>query len=319
MPSKVIIDCDTGTDDALALLLALRSPEFDVLGFTCVSGNVGLSNVVNNTLRIVEQSGKTVPVYAGSAIPLNPQPVEDGSDVHGGDGLGGADFPQPSLKAEKENAIDFIIRTLMTSKKPMEWITLGPLTNVALALRKEPRIIEKVRLLTMMAGGVDAGNVEVMSEFNIYIDPEAAREVIDSPIPKMMVPLDPLFHGGYLKREDQREIDELDQYPWCCAAAKLFEVTRDRVNKVSKKLVMEKGAISPPDLLAVAAAIDPTIMVIEDYYVMVETKGEYTRGMTVVDRRKYSRGSYPGRAETKVVMDVDQKKYARLVIDTLCS
>ena len=319
MPRQVIIDCDTGTDDALALLLALRSPKFEVVGITCVSGNVSLSHVVNNTLRIVEHAGKNVPVFAGSATPLNPQPVKDGSDVHGGDGLGGAKLPQPKITAEKEHAVDYIIRTLMNAKHPMDWITLGPLTNIALALQKEPRISKNVRQLTMMAGGVNAGNVEVMSEFNILIDPEAAREVFDSHIPKMMVPLDPLFDGGYLKREDQQDIESHVDKPWCRAAGLIFEVTRERVNKVTKKVVMEAGAISPPDLLAVAAAIDPSIMHVENYFVMVETKGEYTRGMTVVDRRNYNRGSYPGRKETSVVMAANQKQYARLVIDTLCT
>jgi inosine-uridine nucleoside N-ribohydrolase len=317
MPRKVIIDCDTGTDDALALLLALRSPEFEVLGITCVSGNVGLSNVVNNTLRIVEHSGKKVPVYAGSALPLIDQQVEDASKIHGSDGLGGVDLPQPTLMVEKEHAVDFIIRTFMRAKQPMDWITLGPLTNVALALRKEPRINEKVRQLTMMAGGMDAGNAKIMSEFNIYIDPEAARIVFDSLLPRLMVPLDPLSRGGYLNLAEQQKIEAHVEKPWCRAAGMIFEVKRNKVNRVTQKVVIEEGAISPADLLAVASAIDPSIMVIEDFHVMIETSGEYTRGMTVVDRRKYHRGSYPDREETKVVMDANQERYARLVIDTL--
>ncbi len=317
MPRKVIIDCDTGTDDALALLLALRSPELEVLGITCVSGNVGLDNVVNNTLRIVEHSGKTVPVYAGCALSLMTQPEEDGSSIHGDDGLGGADLPQPKLTAEKEHAVDFIIDTFMRAEEPIDWITLGPLTNAAMALRKEPRIADKVRLLTMMAGGVDAGNTRVMAEFNIFIDPEAARAVFDSSIPKMMAPLDPLFRGGYLKRSDQQQIEAHSQKPWCRAAGLIFEVTRGLVHRATSKVIVEPGAISPPDLLAVAAAIDPTIMTIENYHVMIETRGEYTRGMTVVDRRKYHRGDYAGRQPVAVVMDADQQKYARLVIDTL--
>lgn len=317
MPRNVIIDCDTGTDDALALLLALRSPELNVLGITCVSGNVGLKNVVNNTLRIVEQSGKIVPVYAGAALSMVVQPEEDGSKIHGGDGLGGAALPQPKLVVEKEHAVDYIIHVLMESGQPMDWITLGPLTNAALALRKEPRIADKVRLLTMMAGGVDAGNTRVMAEFNIFIDPEAAHVVFDSGMPMMMVPLDPLFHGGYLKRADQKIIENASDKPWCQAAGLIFEVTRDLVHRATQKQIIEQGAISPPDLLAVAAAIDSSIMTIENYHVLIETRGEFTRGMTVVDRRKYHRGSYPDRKEVAIVMDADQRKYAQLVINTL--
>jgi inosine-uridine nucleoside N-ribohydrolase len=133
----------------------------------------------------------------------------------------------------------------------------------------------------------------------------------------MMVPLDPLFCGGYLKRDDQRMIEAHTEKPWCRAAGKIFEVTRDLVNKATEKILTEEGAVSPPDLLAVAAAIDPSIMAIENYHVMIETRGEYTRGMTVVDRRKYHRGSYPGRGVTQVVVGADQQRYARLVIDTL--
>ncbi len=162
MGRNVIIDCDTGLDDAVALLLALRSPELNVLGITCVNGNVGLDKVVYNTLRVVEQSGKQVPVYAGATSALMVDADENASKVHGSDGLGGIPLPAPKHSVENEHAIDFIVRTFMEAKEPMDWITIGPLTNAALALRKEPRIEEKIRLLTMMAGGLDSGNTRPM-------------------------------------------------------------------------------------------------------------------------------------------------------------
>ena len=317
MARDVIIDCDTGLDDAVALLLALRSPELNVLGITCVNGNVELAKVVYNTLRVVEQSGKHVPVFAGAASALMVNADENASNVHGSDGLGGIPLPQPKAKVESEHAIDFIVRTFMQAPEPMEWITIGPLTNAALALRKEPRIVEKIKLLTMMAGGLDAGNTRPASEFNVFADPDAARIVFDSDIPKMMVPLDPLFHGGYLSRSDQLKVQAADDKPWCCLAGRIFNVTRDLVHKLGRKQVIEEGAVSPPDLLAVAAVIDPSIMTIENYQVQIETRGEFTRGMTVVDRRKYHRGeNASGRKDVAVVMDADQQRYADLVVHT---
>ncbi len=226
MARNVIIDCDTGMDDALALLLALRSPELNVLGITCVNGNVDLDNVVHNTLRVVEQSGKQVPVFAGAKSALLVASEVNAAKVHGSDGLGGIPLPEPKMRVESEHAIDFIVRTFMQADQPMDWITIGPLTNAALALRREPRIVNKIRLLTMMAGGLDSGNTRPMSEFNVFADPDAARIIFDSEIPKMMVPLDPLFNGGYLRLSDQQKIKDSGGKPWCRLAGMIFDVTQ---------------------------------------------------------------------------------------------
>jgi inosine-uridine nucleoside N-ribohydrolase len=241
---------------------------------------------------------------------------ENASKVHGSDGLGNIPLPAPKLTVEKEHALDFIVRTFMEAKEPMDWITIGPQTNAALAFRKEPRIAEKIRLLTMMAGGLDAGNTRPMAEFNVFADPEAARIVFDSSVPKMMVPLDPLFLGGYLSREDQMKIQAAKEKPWCDLACKIFGYTHDVVHKIGRKQSREEGAVSPPDLLTVVVMIDPAIAKIENYQIQIETSGEFTRGMTVADRRKYHRGeSSPGRQEVAVALDVDQKKYASIVLN----
>jgi inosine-uridine nucleoside N-ribohydrolase len=317
MARNVIIDCDTGMDDAVALLLALRSPEFSVLGITCVNGNVDLDNVVHNTLRVVEQSGKHVPVFAGARSALLVAPVENASKVHGSDGLGGIPLPEPKHSVEKEHAVDFIVDTFMEAGEPMDWITIGPLTNAALALRKEPGIVKNIRLLTMMAGGVDSGNTRPMSEFNVFADPDAARIIFDSDINKMMVPLDPLFNGGYLKPSDQQKVKDADDKSWCKLAGMIFEINHATARRLGRIQVNEEGSVSPPDLLAVAAAIDPSIMRIENYQIQIETRGEFTRGMTVVDRRKYHRGEpASGRKDVAVVLGADQKKYSELVLKT---
>jgi inosine-uridine nucleoside N-ribohydrolase len=305
-------------DDAVALLLALRSPEFNVLGITCVNGNVGLGHVVNNTLRVVEHSGKDVPVYAGYSVTLMPAGEEDAAAVHGKDGLGGLPFPAPKKQVEREHAVDFIVRTFMEAKEPMDWITLGPLTNAAMALRREPRIADKIRMLTMMAGGVHSGNATVMSEFNVYYDPEAARIVFDNDIPKTMVPLDPLWNGGRLTEENLARIKAAaGEKPWCDMASQIFGKTTQIMIELNRYSDHEERYVSPPDLLAVAVAIDPSIAEIEHRQVMVEINGEYTRGMTVVDRRLFTHLAKENKREdVAIAMKADQQKYADLVLNT---
>ena len=165
MARNIMIDCDTGMDDALALLLALRSPAFHVLGITCVNGNVTLDKVVANTLKVVEYSGRNVPVFAGAAQPLMPERSQNRTGDPWTDGLGDLGFPAPSIEAESEGALSFITRTLLNAAEPIDWITLGPLTNAALAIRGEPRIIPKIKTLIMMVGAVDFGNTKPMSNF----------------------------------------------------------------------------------------------------------------------------------------------------------
>ncbi len=318
MRRDVIIDCDTGLDDAVALLLAIRSPEFNIRGITCVNGNVGLDHVINNTLRVVEHSGKDIPVYAGARTALVPnRSREDASGVHGKDGLGGIDFPDPKTNIQEQHAVDFTIETIMGAETPIDWITLGPLTNAALAILKEPRITSRVRMLTMMAGGVNAGNVTPSAEFNVFADPEAARVVFESDINKTMVPLDPLWDGGFLTTENIAAITAKNDLPWCDMASKIFQRTVKLVGELGRHPVNGPGTVSPPDLLAVAVAIDPSVTKIREYYVNLETHGEFTRGMTVIDRRVYYRiEEKPNIKKVRVALRGYQEKYAKLVLDT---
>ena len=318
MQRNVIIDCDTGLDDAVALLLAIRSPELNVKGITCVNGNVSLEKVIKNTLRVVEHSGKDIPVYAGASTALIPnKSEEDASHVHGKDGLGGIPFPDPTSIIKPQHAVDYIVETIMNAEEPIDWITLGPLTNAALALLKEPCISKHVRMLTMMAGGVNAGNVTPPAEFNVFADPEAARVVFDSDIPKTMVPLDPLWDGGFLSKENIQQITDANQYLWCEMISKIFQRTVKLVEELGRNPINGVGTVSPPDLLAVAVAIDPEIAVIQENYVSIETRGEYTRGMTVLDRRVYYRiEDQPDRSKVRIALSAHQEKYAGLILNT---
>ena len=317
MPRNIMIDCDTGMDDALALLLALRSPEFNILGITCVNGNVTLDKVVVNTLKVVEYSERLVPVYAGAALPLLPERSQNAPEIHGADGLGNLGFQAPKIIAEKSGAVEFIIHSLMDAKEPMDWITLGPLTNAALAIREETRILPKIKTLIMMAGAVDFGNTKPMSEFNVFADPEAAKIVIDSDIPKVMVPLDPLWHGGQVNKEEIAAINQRRDLPWCEMAGKLLNRSIEMAEGSRRKYAMGEGAVAPPDLLTIALAIDPSIGHFEHYQVFVETTGQFTRGMTMFDRRwnrEFIEGQHANQAA--VCLGADQNRYGQLLLKT---
>lgn len=311
-PRNVIIDCDTGIDDALALLLALRTPQFNVLGITCVAGNVPIDKVVRNTLVVVEYSGKVVPVYRGAYRALMGV-GETAEYAHGSDGLGDVGFPEPQLKESREHAVDFLVRSFMESQEPIELITTAPLTNIALALQKEPHLEERIHSLVMMAGGIENGNSTVAAEFNIYVDPEAADLVFRSRIPhKMMVALEPNRQGGGIYPEDVARL-ETSPTPWCQMASALLRV---QLKRWQTYLGQEMPA-TPPDLTAMGVALDPTLARTEMLHVAVETGGVHTRGMTVVDRRAF-RGVFRPAPEPNinVVWTLDNARYRKLVVDT---
>jgi inosine-uridine nucleoside N-ribohydrolase len=304
-PRSIVIDCDTGVDDALAILLALRSPAFNVLGITCVGGNTILENVLRNTLVVVEHSGKKVPVHAGSPRPLL-VPLEIAKYAHGSDGLGDIGFPAPKTEVEQEHAVDYLVRTLMDSDKSIDLITLAPLTNVALALMREPRLEERVRSMVMMVGGLASGNATATAEFNVWVDPEAADVVFRSRIPKTMISLDPIIEYTKIPAECVQQI-EACQSPWCWMAGRLLRSGLERW----------QGPVSPPDLAAMAVAIDPAIALSKMYQVAVETRGQHTRGMTVVDRRRWRGQAVNQEANVDVVEHIDTQRYHELVIHTL--
>ena len=193
MPIKTIIDTDPGQDDAVAILLALASPEdIEVLGITAVAGNVGLAQNVKNALKVVELSGRTdVPVYAGCSRPMRRELVT-AEHVHGKTGLDGPDLPEPEKKIEAQHAVDFIIDTIRTEPEKSVTITaLGPLTNLGMALAKAPDIAARVEKIVLMGGAYfEVGNITPAAEFNIYVDPEAADVVFRSGIPLVVASLD---------------------------------------------------------------------------------------------------------------------------------
>src|SRR5215471_13187160 len=190
MAQKIILDCDPGHDDALAILLACASPELEVLGITTVAGNVPLDKTTYNALRVCEVAGlHHVPVFAGMSRPLV-RKLYTAEHVHGKSGLEGPKFPEPTRSLDPRHAVEFIVDTVMHSDEPTTLVPTGPLTNIAAVLIREPQVVERVKEIVLMGGALYEGNVTPSAEFNIYVDPHAAKVVFDSGIPITMIGLD---------------------------------------------------------------------------------------------------------------------------------
>jgi inosine-uridine nucleoside N-ribohydrolase len=272
--SRVIIDTDPGVDDALALLLAMRSPELQIEAITPVAGNVPLDLTLPNALRMVEIAGRTdIPVAAGAKVPLTRRLVT-AAYAHGENGLGGAVFPEPKTKPVDEPAASLIRRIVRKYPGEVTLITIGPLTNVAMALASDTELAPLVRGLVMMGGSLSGGNITPAAEFNIYVDPEAARIVFQSGIPITMVGLD-VTRKTSLTEQHAKTLESSDN-PVSQAAAKIAR------NAIEHN--RQQGFLVGPnmhDSLAVAAFLDPSVVTLQDYYVDVETTGELTAGETL--------------------------------------
>jgi len=272
--SRVIIDTDPGVDDAFALLLAMRSPELQIEGITPVAGNVPLDLTLPNALRMVEIAGRTdIPVAAGARVPLVRRLVT-AAYAHGENGLGGAVFPEPKTKPIALPAAEFIRQTVRKYPHEVTLIPVGPLTNIAAALTSDPELAGLVKGLVMMGGSLSGGNITPAAEFNIYVDPEAARIVFQSGIPIWMVGLD-VTRRTSLTEEHVRVL-QAAQNPVSQGAAKIAS------NAIEHN--RQQGFLVGPnmhDSLAVSAFLDPSLLKWKDYYVDVETTGELTAGETL--------------------------------------
>jgi inosine-uridine nucleoside N-ribohydrolase len=272
--SRVIIDTDPGIDDAFALLLAMRSPELKIEAITPVAGNVPLDLTLPNALRMIEIAGRTdIPVAAGARAPLMRRLVT-ASYVHGENGLGGAVFPEPTTKPVATPAAEMIREIIRKYPHEITLITIGPLTNIATAMNSDPELAAMTRAVVMMGGSLSGGNITPAAEFNVYVDPEAARIVFQSGIPITMVGLD-VTRKTALTEEHVRTLEAATN-PVSQAAAK---IGRSAINRNR-----ERGYVADPnmhDSLAVAGFLDPGILKFQDYYVDVETTGELTAGETL--------------------------------------
>jgi len=284
MPKKILLDCDPGLDDALALLLAHGDPNVELVGVTTVGGNVGLSRTTRNALALREYLHfEKVPVAAGAGQPLSGE-VREASHVHGESGLGSAVLPEPVLAADERHAVDFIIETLRATPGAIHLVATGPLTNIALALQKEPAIARWVASFTIMGGSFTRGNATPAAEFNIYADPEAARVVFDADWQVLMIGLDLTLqaqaNGPVVER--LARLGVLAHELILPLATFWARANQSRASQ-SSATDGEWDGQAVHDVCAIAHVVRPDLFSSRPARVQVETTGEFTRGMTVVD------------------------------------
>jgi purine nucleosidase len=299
-PRKIILDCDPGHDDAVALLLAHGNPDIELLAVTTVVGNQTLEKVTRNALAVGTIAGITgVPFAAGCPRPLV-RSIETAPDIHGDSGMDGPALPESTIELDRRHAVDLIIDTVMAHEPGT--VTLVPtagLTNIAMAARKEPRIVERVKEVVLMGGGYHVGNWSAVAEFNIIIDPEAAHIVFNEKWPVVMVGLD--------TPDVVEKIAAIGTKP-----AKFVTELMDFFAHTYKDA---QGFDFPPvhDPCAVAYVIDPSIVSTRKVPVNIELQGTLTLGMTVADFRAPA----PADCHTSVAVDLDHARFWDLVTDAL--
>lgn len=319
---KIIIDCDPGHDDAFAIMLAAK--HLDLIGVTTVAGNSSLEKTTVNALKILEAIGRTdVPVYAGCSRPLV-VPLVTAPMFHGESGLDGPVLPEPSMSARPEHAVDFIVDSVMST----DGITIaatGPLTNIATALNREPRIADRIKEISIMGGSATYGNWTPTAEFNIFVDPEAARRVFASGVPIKMCGLN-LTQQACITPAEFERIAALSTKSGRFAADLLRFFMASSI-----KIAGIRGA-DIHDALAVAWLIEPSLIKAAPMHVDVELSGELTRGMTVCDYRHLRsedpkvdlarvplyapRGKAPN---AEVGLELDFEGFMELLLSTLAS
>jgi pyrimidine-specific ribonucleoside hydrolase len=314
MSVPVILDVDTGIDDALAILFAVRHPGIDVLGISCVAGNAPLAQVVDNTLRILDAAdAPDIPVAAGAVRPLI-EPARAARHVHGVDGIGGVVLPPTRRQAEPVGAVELMRRLILEHDEPVTLVALAPKTNLALLLRTYPEVAGNLERIVFMGGSATAGNATAVADFNVWHDPEAAAIVLDSNVPTYMYGLDVFNHVA---------IDH--------DVAEALVLGDNALGRVVGTLLSHRIALSGDDRAeytgligdagAVCSIVDPLALRTEVRPMRIELAG-YARGQTLVDLRRV-----PGRDEVhgltddwttvEIALGVDADRLGRLFLDTL--
>lgn len=307
MQRKILLDCDPGHDDAVAMMLAWGNPSIELLGVTTVGGNQTLDKVTRNALSVATVVGMhDVPIAAGCRLPLV-RPVEIAPDVHGDSGLDGVELPEPAVELDPRHGVDLIIETIMSNEPgTVTLVPTGPLTNIAMAARKEPRIVERVQEIVLMGGGYHVGNWSPVAEFNIKVDPEAAHIVFNEKWPIVMVGLD-LTHQALATDEVAERI--------AAVPGSVSQFTLGLFTFFRKAYQDAQGFEFPPvhDPCTLAYLIDPTIVETVKVPLDVELNGSLTTGMTVADFRAPA----PEDCHTKVATRLDAPQFWGLVVDAI--
>lgn len=314
---KIILDCDPGHDDAIAILLAAGNPNIDLLGITTVSGNHNVENTTRNALSTCTAYGIEVPVAKGSPGPLTGDQVL-AVEIHGETGLDGPELPPASFELDKRHAVDFIIETVMAHEpKTVTLVPVGPYTNVALAARKEPLIVERVKCVVAMGGSFTRGNITPAAEFNVYADPEAADVVFRADWDVTMVGLD-LTHQALATPDLQDRVRAVGG-----SMAKFILDIWEFIDTTHGGLLqIPYPAIH--DACCVAALIDPTVFTTEKADIRIEIAGRWTKGMTVCNfERMGGMRHFGGTAMEQtnfrhtVAMKLDHPRFCDLIVDAL--
>ncbi len=309
MPRQIIIDTDPGQDDALAILLALASPEeLDVRGIVTVAGNVPLPLTSRNARALVELAGRPeVPVFAGCPRPLM-RPLVTAEYVHGKTGLDGWEVPEPSIPLQTQHGVDWLIETLLAAEDDsITLCTLAPLTNVGMAIAKAPEILPKIREIVAMGGGFfEGGNITPVAEFNIYVDPHAAQAVFSCGRPLTVMPLD-VTHQALMPKPWLQALKELDSAVGRATNGMLTFYERFDVNKYGSS----GGPLHDPTVIAYL--LQPELFSGKTVNVTVETASELTMGMTVVDWWGVTDRS----ANAQVMNQIDADGFFSLLLERL--
>ena len=303
----IILDCDPGHDDALAMILAAKNPALKLLGITTVSGNGGISKVTLNARRIATLANIDVPIAEGAGKSILGA-FEEANDIHGESALDGAELPEPKIELSPLHAVDLIAKLIRESDKSVTLIATGPLTNIALFLKMHPRLKPKISEIVFMGGSASRGNRTPYAEFNIWMDPEAAEVVLQSGLPLTMCGLD-VTHQALVTPDIFNELDKMNSKlsKIIIGLLKFFAKTYDEVFEMP----------DPPlhDPVAVALLIDRTVVKTRMVNVEVELSGTLTRGATVVDlHNRLGR-----KANCNVALELDRSKFWNLMLTAIRS
>lgn len=303
-PKRIIIDTDPGVDDALTILLALASPEIQLEALTVTHGNVTVEKGTRNALAVLELlDASHIPVARGTSLPLV-GPLLASDHVHGASGLGAANLPVPGAKPVLQHAIDYLIERFLAEPGEISLFAIGPLTNVALAIRKEPRFVQAVRELVIMGGAIrEGGNITPQAEFNIYADPHAAHVVFHSGIPITLIPLD-VTHKCMLHTIKIDQLKKSDS----SVSHFIVDSTADYIHFTENKTGIPGCALHDP--LTLATVIAPELLTLEEHYVDVDISGGPSTGSTFADF--YHTTGKP--ANIKVALDVRGEEFVDLFL-----
>ncbi len=304
--TRIIIDTDPGVDDALTFLLALASPEIQLEALTTTQGNVTVDKATRNALSVLELAHAShIPVAKGSALPLV-QPLRASAFVHGESGIGNARLPEPNSKPVAEHAVDYLIERILAEPKELSLFPIGPLTNIAMAIRKEPGFAKAVKQLVIMGGAIlESGNITPLAEFNIYVDPHAAHIVFHSGIPITLIPLD-VTHKCLLRPKHIDRLLKID--------SPIARFIKEAV-EVYLKFSFERGfdGVALHDPLTLATILAPDLLTLKEYYVDVDISGGVSIGKTFAD--VYNSLEKP--ANMNVAMDVRGDDFVELFVQRM--